>query len=597
MKDLTPTWNLSDLYSGINDPQIEKDRKAILDLTEQFIKKYKGTINSKKLTAKHMLSAQRDSEKIAELSFKYGKFAHLIHDVNINSPEIGKFYAQENEFGSQISSKLLWFGLEWKQVPDEIANKILNDPILKDYRHSLAHSRVFKPFMKSEPEEIIIEKLEQTGSDAFVRLYDETETAIRYKLEVKGKTKELTASELSVYSTDPDRETRKAASLSLTAGLETQKKNFTFILNTLLLDKKIADEIRGFKYPQEATFLSYEVDKDIVEAMSTAIARRYSIAARYYKAKKNLLGYDSLHEWDTYCRIFPDEKLKYSWEKAEDTVITAFNKFTPEFANTASKFFDNRWIDAKLSGDKVAGAYCMYGTPSTHPNVLMNFTGRIEDVNTLAHELGHGIHAVLAQKQSLSQSRASTAVAEIASVFAESLAFDQLYSTIDDTQTKINLLANKIQESIATVFVQNAYYLFEQDINKHRRENGELSTEEYDQYFNKRIQEMYGDSLKLSENYRNRWMRVSHFYQFNFYIFTYCMGELLTLALFGEYKTRRDKSFIKSYIEALSAGGSLSPYEIMKLMGVDIRKPEFWNTGLDLLENYVAEFENLAKNV
>ncbi len=589
-------WDLSDLYSSIDDPQIKIDQRKSEELTKQFIKKYKWKINTKGLTAEFYLQAIKDDEELSELVHKFSYYASLLHEKDANSEKIGKFFAQCQEFTTKLSTQLTWFGIEWKDLPDEIADRIIADPLLKGYKHSLRQSRIFKPFIKSEAEEILMEKLDQTGSSAFVRFYDEMIASLRFKLKVDGKTQELTNSQLGPYlSTHPDRNVRKQATIALIDSLEKVKKNYTFILNNLLLDKKISDEIRGYKYAQQATFLSYEVEKPTVENMAEEIRNNYNISERFYKAKKKMLGYPELNVWDAYCRIYPEIDKRYTWEEAKSIVLEAFREFSTEFADIAQKFFDSKWIDAELSEGKTHGAFCAGGTPKTHPHILVNFTGRIDDISTLAHELGHGIHDYLSRKQTAAEYHASIAVCEIASVFAENLVFEKLYKGIKDKKLKTNLLVNKIQDSIATVFVQNAYYLFEVEANKFRRENGELGVEDFNTLFSRYMQEIYGKSLKFDKYTKYRWMRISHFYQFNFYVFTYCMGELLTNSLYAIYSKDNSKDFIKNYIEALSAGGSLSPYEITKIMGVDIREKDFWKKGLEILDGYVKEFEKLTK--
>lgn len=585
-------WDLGYLYKSIDDKAIMRDKKLIETLSKQFTKKYKGKINSPKLSAPFLSQAIKEIEALDEKLYILGNYSSYLHSQDTKSEKIGAFYQETKEFSNKISVGLIWFMLEWQQLDNSVAQKLIKSPSLDRYHHFLEQARAFAPFRKSESEEAILTQKALTGSGAFARFYDETSSQERFAI----GTKKLTMSQLSpILKSHPSRNTRKQASESLTQVLKNHAHFYTFTINNLLLDKKVNDEIRGFKYPEQATFLSYEVDPKVIGTMVKAVTDRYSISSRFYKAKSNLLK-QKLYEWDRYSPLFPERKKQYSWEEAKSIVLDSFKAFSPVFFETAKLFFDKKWIDAEITPNKRSGGYCSYSVPSKNPMILVNYSGNYDDVSTLAHELGHGIHAYLSRQNSLVNFYPSTATAEIASVFCESVLFERIYSQTNDPKLKLNLLANKIQGGLATIFRQTAFYLFEKDLHTHRREKGELSSSQINNYFQERLKPMFGQSLALTQNHGYWWMPVLHFYHYNFYVFTYAFGEALTNALYEIYR-ENSNNFVPNYIEALKLGGSKSPAEIVASLGIDISSPKLWKKSLDLVENQVTEFERLANGV
>lgn len=590
-------WNLTELYSSLEDPQITKDKKIIEKLTSEFIKKYKGKINNKSLTSKRLLQAIKDSENLDSKIYFLVNFANYHYSLDSKSESVKKFYAEIDEFSNDNGAKLKWFLLEIQTLSEDLFKKLLNAKELASYKHYLKHIRVFSKYRLSEPEEIIMQKKNLTGSWAFVNFYDEALSAEMFDLDYKGKSKKITYSEIAdLMKSSQDRKLREVASNTYTKNFQNKEHFYTFILNNLLLDKKISDEIRGYKYPQQATFLSYEVEPEMVEALTKSVQKRYPLVEKFYKSKAKLLKLDKLFEWDRYSAPFPEESFKYSWEDAKKIILDSFEKFNPEFAKIANLFFEKGWIDAEVRLNKKTGAYCSYNIPSHHPYVLVNFMGGMDDVTTLAHELGHAIHAYLARENSIANFWPSTATAEIASVFCESIVLDELLKQTKNKKIRLNILANKIQGSFATIFRQIAFYDFEVKIHSHRKEKGNLSTDHINKYFQQSLQPMFGNGLKLTDQHGFWWMPVLHFYHYNFYVFTYAFGEALTYALFEKYKQDGDV-FIEKYKRALASGGSKTPKEIVKMMDIDITDPSFWNKGIDLIEDQVNEFERLARVV
>lgn len=578
-------WNLDELYKSTKDVKIEADKKIITIKTDLFVKKYKGKIIKAKQD--FVLQAIKDLEFIKSIVGRLSGYAYLMHSTMSNDAKISSFYQSVREFNTDISNKLIWFELEIQKIDNNKIIKIINSPNFKNYKHYLNEILISKPYVLDEEKEILLSKTNQSGISAFVRLYDEFSTKELYN--------EKTHSEItSIFAKDQDRNKRKEAGKTISNTLKQSSHVYTYILNTLLLDKKISDEIRGFKYPEESTFIEYEVTEKIVKAMSDAIVENYNISEKFYLAKSKLLK-TKLYEWDRYSDIFKSNKEKVSWENTKESVLAAFKKFSPIFYDIAFSFFENNWIDYEVKHGKRGGAYCSYVSNTVHPYVFVNFTGESGDATTLAHELGHAIHGVLSKDQSEFEYRPSTATAEIASVFAESLMFDDLYKKVKNKKEKINMLGNRLQNTFATVFRQNAFYLFEKELHKTRRSKGELSVDDINNLYQNILSPMFGKGLTLTDNHKLMWAKISHFYHYNFYVFTYAFGELLASSLYANYK-KDGTEFVDKYIKALSMGGSKSPLEITKAMGLDITKKSFWQEGLNLIKDEVQEFEKIINS-
>jgi len=592
-KPLPPEWDLSDLYQGINDPKVEQDRQSLLKETTVFTNKYKNTIDLPTITAQHFYQALNQYVQILEQTRILGAYADLLHAKDATSENIGHFYQDISEFLNQINTQLVWFDLEWTNLDEDIASKILQAPLVKKYQHALRLTRVFKPYRLSENEEKIMVQKSQTGSEAFTRLYDEVSSRLRFSLNIAGQKKIISLSEITPYLTvHPNRNLRHRAIDSVTQGLKNNSHIFTYLLNTTLLEKKVDDTIRNFAYPEQSTYLSCEIDPTIVDKMVISVTKNYHLVERFYNAKKKLLGLKQLYEWDRYSPLYPHETT-YTWSQAQTIILDSFGRFSSEFASIAKLFFTNNWIDAAITPGKINGAFCSYVSPSIHPYVFVNYSGKINDVMTLAHELGHGIHGYLARKNNLLEFDSSTVIAEIASIFGETLVFEKLYASIIDKKQKINILADKIQESFASIFRQNAFFLFEKEIHRQRRQKGELTVNNFNQLYQKYLQAMFGRGLQLTNSHQYWWMPVLHFYHYNFYVFSYVFGETLTNSLYAIYKNQ-GQSFVKKYILALSDGGSKSPSQLASAMGINLADPQFWDKGIKLVEDRIIEFENLT---
>ncbi len=585
-------WDLSDLYSGLGDTRIERDVKGVMTKSAAFEKSYRGKINKKTINAPTLLKAVRELESISEQIGKLLSYAYLIFAADTGKPEHGAFLQKIQEKATEARKHLMFFELEWIALNNSKAVKLINDKRLSHYRHFLEQERSYKPHRLSEPEEKILDEKANTGSRAFKRLFDEVLNNIRFEVKLEGSLRSLSETETLALLYDPDRKKRKAAAGGLTEGLVRNSHVLTFIFNTLVQDHSVNDRLRAFSYPMESRHLDNEIDKDTVEALISSCEKNYGLVETYYRLKKKLLRLKNFYDYDRYSPLLPESKtIKYG--DGKDIILSSFEKFSPRMSGTAEKFFDRSWIDAETRDGKRGGAFSHGTVPSAHPYVFINYTGRLRDVMTLAHELGHGVHQYLSRKQGYFQSNTPLTTAETASVFAEMLVFHKLTETEKDPKTRLSLICSKLEDIFATVFRQVVLTRFEESLHLNRKQRGELPREEINKLWIEANKPMFGGSVELTEDYSNWWMYIPHFIHSPFYCYAYSFGELLVLALYHKYLNEGDK-FVPRYIELLSAGGSDAPDELLKRVGVNIKDPGFWQGGLDLLKNMVGEAVKLA---
>ena len=588
-------WNLNDLYKGLKDPGIEKDLKSTLRKSILFEKKYRSKIKSKNLSATTLYNAVKELEIIMEKLGKLLSFAHLLFASNTNKPQNGAFLQSIQEQTTLIRKHLMFFELEWISLPNNKAKKLLDNKKLNNYKHFLIHERKYKNHTLSEPEEKVMIEKSNTGSRAFSRLFDEVINNIKFELNQNGKIKILSETEVLSLLYHPDRPTRQAAANSLTKGLEQNSHVLTYIFNTLVHDHSINDRIRSYPYSMASRNLSNEIKKETVEALLNSSEKNYGMVAKYYRLKKKLLKLRSFNDYDRYAPILKQDKtIKFS--EAKKIVLDSFNDFSPKMSKIAKMFFDKKWIDAELRDGKRGGAFSHGTVPSVHPYVLVNYTGKMRDVMTLAHELGHGIHQYLSRKQGYFQADTPLTTAETASVFAEMLVFHKLIEDESNKKIKLALLCGKLEDIFATVFRQVVLTRFEEGLHHARRNEGELSKERISKIWIETNKAMFGNSVNLTKNYELWWIYIPHFIHSPFYCYAYSFGELLVIALYQKY-LNQGKSFIPKYIEMLSSGGNDSPEKIVKKVGVNINNPDFWQGGLDLLNSMVDEAIELSKEV
>jgi oligoendopeptidase F len=593
-KSAPPAWNLSDLFVSIQDPKIETTLKTCKAQAERFQKTHKGKLASFAKKPAELKKIIRTYERLIEEYAKPQIYAALVHSADSLSPENGAFMQKIDVQSLEISRSFLFFELELGALPTTTLDKLIKAKELANYSHYLSRIRDYQPHRLDEAREQLLNDLSVSSAGAFVRLHDEELSRYKYPA-LTGKTNAPGISQEEVLHgiNDADRKVRKAAADSLTQGLKEQAHRLTFMTNTLLQHKRTLDRYRNYKSSEEAQHLSNETDQKTVDAMSEAITKHYPMVASYYTFKKKLLKLPELCDYDRYAPL-PETHTSFTFDQAKTIVLDAFNRFSPSFADEARKFFDNGWIDAGVRTGKRGGAFCMFNTTDLHPYVLVNYKGSIKDVSTLAHELGHAVHACLARKQTYLNFDMPLTFAETASVFGEMLVFDALREKITDPKEKLALYLQKIEETFATVFRQTAMYRFEQDLHALGKDKGELTTEEINTRWLVRQREMFGTSVKMREDYGYWWEYIGHFIHTPFYVYSYAFGEILTLSLFAQYR-KEGPAFVKKYQELLTAGGSKTPAEFLKPFGINLQDPRFWEQGLAYLEELVNEAMELTK--
>jgi oligoendopeptidase F len=579
-------WNLSDLYASPQDPGLERDMDEADRRAESLAQKYRGKIPS--LSAVEMKALIGEYEAIIELAEKPAAFAALHWSAQTGDPARGALMQKCTERGSRLSQKLVFLELDWAHAPDERARKIMDDPLLSRWRHWLEMARRYKPHLLSEPEEMLLKEKAVTGKEAWVRFFEEIQSANLYEWEGASLTQDVLLSKLH----EPDREFRKNAAASITKGLKVIQRHSTYIFNTLLADKASDDRLRGYKTWISSRNMDNQVEDSMVDALVAAVTSRYDIVARYYMLKKRLLGLGELFDYDRYAPL-PAADRKYSWAEAKEIVLSAYGKFHPRMAEIASLFFEKKWIDAEARKGKRGGAFSASTVPSAHPYILMSFQGKANDVMTLAHELGHGVHQYLARERGILSQNTPLTTAETASTFGESLVFQDMFQREKDSTVRLAILVREIEGAFATIFRQVAMNRFEDGIHTARREEGELTVEKLSALWLDTQKAMFRDSVTLREDYGIWWSYIPHFLFAPGYVYAYAFGDLLVRALYNTYLSEGG-DFPERYLALLSAGGSDWPHVLTAPLGVDLTDPAFWSKGLSLLQGMVAEAERLS---
>lgn len=585
-------WDLSIFYRGVDDPNIQRDLDKVMQKADAFAAKYRGRVAS--LDPEEMVDAMTEMEEIQDLDGRIGTFAYLNFATDTSDPAIGALVGRIQEHGAELSQKLMFFELEWKAAPDEVVRAMLASPTLGKYKHPLESELRYKPYTLSEIEEQLLVEKSVTGSAAWNRFFTQLLGASRY--EYDGK--ELTQSQILNLTHDPDREVRRKAADSITAGLKKLAMQTTFIFNVLAQDKASNDKRRGYASWISSRNLSNKATDETVEALVKSVTSNYDIVAQHYTLKRAILGYDELYDYDRYAPLpIADAGREYSWQEAREIVLNAYYAFSPRMGEIAQRFFDENWIHAALLPNKRGGAFASPSVPSAHPFVFVNFTGSARDVMTLAHELGHGLHMYLsAEAQGITGLYTPLTTAEMASVFGEMLVFTDLMNKESDPAVRLAMLAQKLEDSFATVFRQISMNRFEDALHTARRTEGELSTARISELWMNTQKAMFGDSVTLREDYGIWWSYVPHFLNTPGYVYAYAFGELLVLALFNLYR-KRGTEFVPQYLDVLAAGDSDYPDKILAKVGVDLTDPAFWDEGLAALRTLVREEADLAKQV
>lgn len=580
-------WDLGDLYKGMNDPAIKADFRKADDFISK-LKSYRGKISQ--LSPKEVRELIEAEETLGFLFHKIGLFAGLLESTNVADPEVTRFVKQLEETLVMKSQELLFIAVEFSQLLDKSWQIVLKAPELQDYRQHLTELYHEAKHTLSEPEEKIMAEKSQTSSGALGHLYSITTNTLEFDWDKKT----VTLDELLIKFHDESAAIRKKTALVLHEGLNKNKLTTPAIYNALVQDKAISDRLRKFEHPEDSRFLHDNVDRDTVEAMVASVKSAFPLVARYYNLKKKIFDVKTLGWWDRYAPL-PATTTKITQDEAKVMVEQAYHQFSPELSAIVKDMYDKEHIDWLPKANKQGGAFCAFGGKDIYPFVLLNYTDTPRDVMTLAHELGHAVHDVLAQENNVFvQTHPSLAVAEIASVFGESLLFDHLMASNLPERDKLALLMSSIEDTFATVFRQVTMFLFEQKIHTERKKRGELSREEIDTMWDETIRQPFGDSLVFSPEHQNTWMYIPHIINTPFYVYSYAFAQLCVLALVQSYQ-EEGKKFVPKYLKLLKAGGSLTPRDNLAQAGFDITKPEFWKKGTDRIKKSIDTLEELVE--
>jgi oligoendopeptidase F len=585
-------WDLSDLYLGLDDPAITQDFLDIRQRAEAFERAFKGKIAAGTCEANTLALALTEYDAILRLLARPGTYAQLMFAADASDQARGALVQRTQLESTSVNKHLLFFDLELGAMPEAVFAALISDPRLSSYRHYLEYQRIVARHNLSEVEEKLVDELANTGKRAFNRLYEEVLARANFEVELKGGVQKLTESETLSLLYDPDRSVRKAAADAITRTMRENSHVLAFIFNNSLQHKEIVDRLRGYEFPQQARHETNEIDAEVVQHVVDVVSGSFDIVNDYYKLKSQLLGIDDLTVYDRYAPISA-QATTIDFNQAKRIVLGAFGRFSPKMRTKIEPFFEKRWIDAALRPGKTGGAFCDAMTPDHHPYVFMNYTGKARDVMTLAHELGHGLHDVLASNQNYLNYHPSLPLAETASVFAEMLVFERLRAEIEDPHENLALLCGKIEDTFATVFRQVCLYQFEVSAHLTRRAEGELPAERYGELWQERMQQMFGDSLELGEDHKWWWLYIHHVFAVPFYVYAYAFGELMVLSLYAQYR-REGAPFVDKYLALLAAGGSGKPADLLAEMGIDIHEKAFWQGGIEMIREMVEEARTSA---
>ena len=587
------SWDLSDLFAGPDDPNIEATLQAAKKRAAAFASEYQGKIDSSDLTAARLAGAIREYEALWQDAGKPGAYARLRFSADTGDPARGALMARVQEQTTKLSLPLVFYRLELAGVPDEIIMPLLDDPELAPYRYYIHLVRSGRPHQLTEIEETLLARFNNTGTAAFVRLSGEIRAATVFRPALPdGTTPEMNFSQLAALYASPERAVRQAAAEAFAVGAKANLKTLTFILNTLLQDKAVSDEIRHYETPESTGFRRDELPRETVELVTDTTADHYGLAARYYHTKRDILGYETLKDYDLAAPLFQTVET-VSFDEAQEIVLDAFGRFSPVMRDLAAEFFDKQWIDAAPRKGKQAGAYYSGGTPERHGYVFLNYLGKMGHVMTLAHELGHGVHGTLSRGQTYFNMFGTLPMAEVASTFGEMLVFDKLQAGASP-EIRLSMFADKIEGAIGTIMTTTGRYRLEKIIHRQRRTDGEMTPEQISGHWQGEMAQVYGDSVEITERLRLSWSYIPHFVNSPFYSYPYAFGELFALSLYQKSKDD-GPAFAERYLNLLRAGGSASPHDLAKSVGVDLDDPAFWRGGFRVVEGLLETFEALWK--
>ena len=584
-----PTWNLDDLYSGPEAPEVQADLAAAAQAAETFNARYRGEISALAEApdgGAQLAEAIRAYETIEDRLGRLMSFSGLLYAQDNTNPAHAKFYGDMQARVTTISTKLLFFALDLNRLDDAALAHALRDPSLAYYEPWLRDLRAMRPYQLSDELETLLHEKSITGHAAWNRLFDET--MARLSFEVDGEV--LTLEGALHLLSDKDRGKRAAAAQALAGVFRASLPLFALVTNTLAKDKEIEDRLRGFADIAQSRHIANRVETEVVDALAEAVQRAYpALSHRYYAMKARWLGLEQLEYWDRNAPLPHADDTTIPWQLARDTVLDAYRGFTPQMATIAEQFFEKGWIDAPIRPGKTSGAFSHPTVPSAHPYVLVNYQGKTRDVMTLAHELGHGVHQVLAAKQGALMADTPLTLAETASVFGEMLTFRKLLASASDPARRKAMLASKVEDMLNTVVRQTAFYMFERRVHTARRE-GELTADQIGRIWLDVQGESLGPAIRLGEGYETYWCYISHFIHAPFYVYAYAFGDCLVNSLYAVYEQAQE-GFAERYMRMLEAGGTLRHKELLAPFGLDASDPAFWDKGLSVIGGFIDELE------
>ncbi|KQW60028.1 MULTISPECIES: M3 family oligoendopeptidase [Ensifer] len=588
-----PSWRLEDLYPSATSDAFRSDMKKAEADSIAFEAKWKGKLAAAATKAgdEGIGAAVKEFEALEDIMGRIASFAGLTYFSDTSKPENGKLYGDVQSKLTDMSAHLLFFSLELNRIDDAVIDAALtNDGLAAHYKPWLLDLRKDKPYQLDDKlEQLFLEK-SMTGPAAFNRLFDETMTSLTFTVDGETMPLEMALNLLQ----DPSTEVRKKAAMALAETFRANIRTFTLITNTLAKDKEISDRWRGFEDIADSRHLANRVEREVVDALAEAVKSAYPrLSHRYYAMKAKWLGMEQMEFWDRNAPLPETPNALISWNQAKDTVLSAYHAFAPEMAAIARRFFDDRWIDAPVRPGKAPGAFAHPTVPSAHPYVLVNYMGKPRDVMTLAHELGHGVHQVLAGEQGALMASTPLTLAETASVFGEMLTFRALLDQTKDKRERKAMLAQKVEDMINTVVRQIAFYEFERKLHTARKE-GELTAEDIGNLWLSVQAESLGPAIRISEGYETYWAYIPHFIHSPFYVYAYAFGDCLVNSLYAVYQNA-EKGFQAKYFELLKAGGTKHHSELLTPFGLDATDPSFWAQGLSMIEGLIDELEALDK--
>ncbi|HWY84333.1 MAG TPA: M3 family oligoendopeptidase [Roseiarcus sp.] len=587
-----PEWRLQDLYEGMDSANFAADLERAEQEAKLFAEAYRGKIAeiaAKPDAGETLAVAVKGYESLQDLTGRIMAYASLLYASDTSNPAIAKFYGDAQERVTALAGDVLFFELELNRLDDSKLNGAMAAQALGHYRRWLEDIRKEKPHQLADDLERLFLDKSVSAAAAWNRLFDDTMATLRFDFEGESLTLEPLLGKLM----DPDAKIRETAANALAATLSANLRLFTLITNTLAKDKETSDRWRKFKDVADSRHLANRVEPEVVEALVTAVTDGYPrLTHRYYALKARWFGKAQLDHWDRNAPLPNAPRRVYKWETARDMVLGAYGAFSPRMADIARRFFDEGWIDAPVRPGKAPGAFAHPTTPSAHPYILVNFLGKARDVTTLAHELGHGVHQVLAGVNGPLMAPTPLTLAETASVFGEMLTFRSMLTTNTDLTERKAMLASKVEDMLNTVARQIAFYKFERLVHLERRK-GELTTEQISQLWMNTQSESLGPAIALRPGYETYWAYIGHFIHSPFYVYAYAFGDCLVNSLYGVYERSSD-GFAERYLAMLAAGGSKSYSELLAPFGLDAKDPGFWKIGLSVIERMIDELETMA---